>query len=130
MTIPGSDLCPVKADKNMSKLMPASGHQPAFLINTGKGRIKPLIYGPLQEKIEGLISKTGRDSSLYSTHSLGKGGCSWAFTAGVPTNLIQHHGDWLSDCYKNYLTFDFHEKLLVSERMACKIISNVSGSVC
>ena len=77
--------------------MPASGHQPAFLINTGKGRTKPLIYGQLQEKIKGLISTTGRDSSLYSTHSLRRGGCSWAFKAGVPTNLIQHHGDWFSD---------------------------------
>ena len=130
VTIPGSALCPVKAYKNMAKLMPASSHQPAFLINNGKGRTKPLIYGQLQEKIKGLISKTGRDSSLYSTHSLRRGGGSWAFKAGVPTNLIQHHGDWLSDCYKNYLTFDFQEKLSVSERMACKIISNVSGSVC
>ena len=130
VTIPGSALCPVKAYKNMAKLMPASSHQPAFLINNGNGRTKPLIYGQLQEKIKGLISKSGRDSSLYSTHSLRRGGCSWAFKAGVPTNLIQHHGDWLSDCYKNYLTFDFQEKLSVSERMACKIISNVSGSVC
>ena len=35
VTIPGSALCPVKAYKNMAKLMPASCHQPAFLINNG-----------------------------------------------------------------------------------------------
>ena len=40
VTIPGSALCPVKAYKNMAKLMPASSHQPAFLINNGKGRTK------------------------------------------------------------------------------------------
>ena len=125
VSIPGSDLCPVKAYKNMAELLPALDSQPAFLIKVGSGKFKPLIYGQLQERIKTLIALTGRDSNLYSTHSLRRGGCSWAFKAGVPTNLIQHHGDWLSDCYKNYLTFDFHEKLSVSERMASKIISKV-----
>ena len=36
VTTPGSDLCPVKAYKNMPVLMPASSPQPAFLISTGK----------------------------------------------------------------------------------------------
>ena len=127
VTIPGSDLCPVKAYRNMTMFTPASNHHPVFLIKSDKGKFNPLTYGQLQEKVKWLVAKTGRDPNLYSTHSLRRGGYSWAFKSGVPTNLIQHHGDWLSDCYKNYLTFDFQEKLSVSERMACKILSNNNG---
>ena len=95
VAIPESVLCPVLAFKNMIRD---------------------------KEKIKNLISKTGRDPQLYSSHSFRRGGCTWAFKAGVPTDLIQHHGDWLSDCYKRYLAFDFKEKLSVSEAMARKII--------
>ena len=99
VAIPESVLCPVVAFKNMIRDTPASVHDPAFVRRTGKGRIKPLLYNHLQEKIKNLISKTGRDPQLYSSHSFR---CTWAFKAGAPTNLIQHHGDWLSDCYKRY----------------------------
>ena len=47
-----------------------------------------------------------------------------------PTGLIQHHGDWLSECYKRYLAFDFHEKLSVSGRMAAKIMEGDSFEPC
>ena len=87
-----------------------------------KGSLQPLLYSQLQERIKSLIFKTGRDPSLYSSHSFRRGGCTWAFKAGVPTGLIQHHGDWLSECYKRYLAFNFHEKLSVSGRMAAKVM--------
>ena len=122
VAIPESVLCPVLAFKNMIRATPALVHDPAFVRRTDKGRIKPLLYKHLQEKIKILISKTGRDPQLYSSHSFRRGGCTWAFKAGVPTDLIQHHGDWLSDCYKRYLAFDFKEKLSVSEAMAREII--------
>ena len=35
--------------------------------------------------------------------------------------------DWLSECYKRYLTFDFNEKLSVSEAMATKIIKTIEN---
>lgn len=124
-TIPGSILCPVRAYRNMVALTPASEHDPAFAVKTGGSSIAPILYKQLHNKIKYLIAETGRDPALYSSHSFRRGGCTWAFKAGVPTNLIQHHGDWMSECYKNYLTFDFHEKLLVSQKMALKIISNL-----
>lgn len=123
--IPSSILCPVKAYCNMIDLMPASELDPAFVVKASDSSLVPLLYRQLQEKIKTLIARTGRDPDLYASHSFRRGGCTWAFKAGVPTNLIQHHGDWMSDCYKNYLTFDFHEKLLVSRNMAMKIINNI-----
>ena len=93
VAIPESVLCPVLAFKNMIRDTPASVHDPAFVRRTDKGRIKPLLYKHLQEKIKNLISKSGRDPQLYSSHSFRRGGCTWAFKAGVPTDRIQHHGD-------------------------------------
>ena len=119
--IPGSALCPVSAYTHMTGLLPASSGEPAFCVMNGAKAV-PLVYSQLQHRLKSLIAKTGRDPNLFSSHSLRRGGCSWAFKSGVPTNLIQHHGDWLSDCYKNYLTFDFQSKLSVSSDMAARII--------
>ena len=127
LAIPDLVLCTVLANENMMRATPASPDDPVFSMRTNKGKVKPLIYRHLQEKIKGLIAKTGRDPHLYVSHSFRRGGCSWAFKAGVPTDLIQHHGDWLSECYKRYLTFDFNEKLSVSEAMATKIIKTIKN---
>ena len=106
----------------MIRLTSASAADPAFAVKSSTGKLMPLLYRQLQEKIKVLIIETGRDPALYASHSFRRGGCTWAFKAGVPTNLIQHHGDWLSDCYKKYLAFGFHERLLISEGMAVCII--------
>ena len=44
---------------------------------------------------------------------------------GELTDLIQHHADWASDCYRRYLTFHFAEKLSVSESIAIKIFKQL-----
>ena len=126
--IPGSVLCPVTAYHNMVKLNPASETGPDFIVDArkaGASRQAPLSYKQLQEKIKYLIHKTGRDPLAYSSHSFRRGGCSWAFKAGVPVNLIQQHGDWLSECYQNYLSFDFSQKLSVSQLMSQQILENL-----
>ena len=125
--IPGSILCPVKAYSHMLDLVPASDNEPLFGIKDSSSKLVPITYRQLQGKIKELIGKTGREPDLYSSHSFRRGGCSWAFKSGVSTDLIQHHGDWLSDCYKNYLTFDFGEKLSVSRDMAVRIINELDG---
>ena len=129
VAIPESVLCPVLAFKNMIRATPPLVHDPALVRRTDKGRIKPLLYKHLQEKIKVLISKTGRDPQLYSSHSFRRGRCTWAFKAEVPTDRIQHHGDWLSDCYKRFLAFDFNEKLSVCEAMARKLFSLTDAKV-
>ena len=123
--IPGSVLCPVSAYTHMISLCPAKDLDPAFCINNSNKRVVPLLYVQLQHRLKSLIAKTGRDPNLFSSHSFRRGGCSWAFKSGVPTNLIQHHGDWLSDCYKNYLAFDFQTKLSVSSDMATRILESL-----
>ena len=122
VAIPSSMLCPVNAYKNISVRITSTELDPAFLVPSKQGKNKPLIYRQLQGKVKALIAKTDRDLALYGTHSFRRGGCAWAFKAGVHTNLNQHYGDWLSDCFKNY----FQKKLRVSESMAARITSLIS----
>ena len=47
----------------------------------------------------------------YTGHSFRRGGASWAFQAGLPGELIQVCGDWVSDAYNVYLEFTMQKKL-------------------
>jgi hypothetical protein len=49
-------------------------------------------------------------------------GASWAFTAEVPTELMQLYGDWRSDAYKKYLKFSLEDQISVANRMKTHII--------
>ena len=68
VAVPGSDLCPVKAYRNMTELTPASSHHPAFSIKADKGKLKPRIYRQLQEKIKWLIAKQA-GTQIYTVHT-------------------------------------------------------------
>ena len=85
LATPGSCLCPVTAYKNMISKVAASQSDPAFCVFSGskKATLVPLIYSQFQTKFRDLIARTGRDKSSFSTHSLHRGGCSWAFKSKV-----------------------------------------------
>lgn len=113
---PGSPLCPVWAFKRMIKYCPVSSSSPAFSYYEGHD-IHVITYRELQVFLRKLISLSGRDANLYSSHSFRRGGASWAFRAKVPGELIQLHGDWASDAYKQYLHFPMESKMFVAARM-------------
>ena len=127
VAIPNCCLCPVTAFKAMIEMISARALDPAFCFHSlVKPKILvPITYAQFQDKFRNLIALTGRDASLFSTHSLRRGGCSFAFRSKVKSELIQYHGDWVSDCYKEYLTYDFHQKLSVSHKMRNRILSNI-----
>ena len=55
---------------------------------------------------------------------LGEGLVAGHLNQELNRELIQHHGDWVSEYYKEYLTYDFHQKLSVSLKMCCRILNN------
>ena len=119
-SIPTSCLCPVSAYKNMLSLIPAKDTDPAFCFKSKSGLV-PISYAKFQNKLRKTISKTGRDGNAYSSHGIRRGSCSFAFKSQIPSELIQSHGDWLSDAYKEYLQYDFQQKLSVSKQMCINI---------
>lgn len=124
-SIPNCCLCPVQAYGNMIRLVNATDNDPAFCYLNKKRQLVPIIYSQFQKQFRKFISCTGRDGQMFSSHSLRRGGCSWGFKSNVKSELLQHHGDWLSDAYKEYLTYDFDQKLSVSRKMSLNIINNV-----
>ena len=126
IAMPDHCLCPVAAYKAMVSTVVAKESDPAFCFHSlnKPNRLVPLTYAQFQAKLRELISCTGRLANLFSTHSIRRGSCSWAFKSRVKSELIQHHGDWVSECYKEYLTYDFHQKLSVSQKLCCRILNN------
>ena len=116
LAIPNSILCPVHAYIHMCKLVPGRGEWPLFLTKEGRYLV-PITYSQLHAGLKKLVAATGREPSLYSSHSFRRAGASWALRARVPSELIQLHGDWRSDAYKAYLKFSLEVKLVVGERM-------------
>ena len=57
------------------------------------------------------------EPNLFSTHIFRRGGATFAFQSGIPSELIQLQGDWKSDAYKKYLTFTLDDKLMVAEKI-------------
>ncbi|CAG2202644.1 unnamed protein product [Mytilus edulis] len=111
-----SALCPLRAYRNMCKLIPAAGDSPAFLFPS-KHKLVPVTYTDFQRYIKEFISKIGRNPRLFSTHSFRRGGATFAFESKVPAELIIVHGDWASDAYKLYLQFSLSEKVSVAKAM-------------
>ena len=62
---------------------------------------KFIFYKDFQRKLKHLIKKIGLNPDMFSSHSFRRCGATHAFRSKVPANLIQLHGDWKSDAYKN-----------------------------
>ena len=109
LAISGSPLCPVAAYKRMCTLVPLPQTSLAFQMKSGS-MCHPITAGGFQCFLRKLVACTGNDPLLYSTHSLRRGGATWAFQCGVSGELIQKFGGWKSDAYKGYLDVSLHAK--------------------
>ena len=113
LSIPLSPLCPVSAFLRMCAMQPAEPESPAFIGSNGK----PVLYSTFVKYFRLMITRSGRDAQIFSSHSMRRGGASWAFKVGIPDYLIQLQGDWASDCYKRYLDVSFEQKVDIFRRM-------------
>ena len=122
-TISGSCFCPVTAYKNLLlQEVKSTDSDTAFSYFDQKSKLLSITYSQLQNKLRELVNLTGRNGSLFLSHGLRRAGCSFAYKSNVESELIQFHGDWLSSCYTEYLTYDFEQKLSVSRRMGYEIL--------
>ena len=117
VAIPGSILCPVQAYKKMISLVPGGPDSPAFLLPHPDSEPTPVSYPQLQVFLRHIVSRTGLDSSQFSSHSFRRGGATWAFRSRVPGELIKSHGDWASDAYLKYLDLTIDQRLTVAQTM-------------
>lgn len=114
--VKGGVLDPVHWWLRYQRAVPAGSEEPAFGSDVN-GTYVPLTYTRLVHHIKALVTTLGLDASKFSSHSLRRGGASFAFLCSVQRELIQMQGDWKSDAYQRYLQFDEQQKLSVTAAM-------------
>ena len=125
--IPGSPLCPVRLFYLMCELVPAPGSSPLFLYPSRSGVFKPVVKRQFISVMRArLRAAKVPQCHLFRGHSFRRGGTSWAFSSGLPGELIQVFGDWRSDAYKSYLDISMALKLRVSQGMVRSLGSSFS----
>lgn len=124
LSIPNSPLCPVRLFYLMYELGPASSQSPLFVYHSRSGIVIPILK---RQFVSVLRARLGAakvtQSHLFRGHSFCRGGTSWAFSAGLPGELIQIFGDWRSDAYKCYLDISMALKLRVAKEMVLSLSS-------
>ena len=109
--LPGnSTLCPVTAVVRLLSLCPSlPATAPLFCYPTPDGLV--MLTQPMMElRLRTHIAGAGLQSANYGTHSLRRGGASWAFQSGMPAKLIKVFGGWGSNCYQIYLDMTLDTK--------------------
>ena len=112
-------LCPVSAYRKCLSFL-KSPQRSAFRYRDTKSGGYSNLNKSLFIKIfrEVLQSAGEEDPAGFTGHSFRRGGASWAFQSGIPGELIQVCGDWVSDAYKRYLEFSTKNKLEIAQKFA------------
>ena len=113
-------LDPVRHIQSLFSRVPAQGDSPAF----SYGPNSFINYSTFTSKLKALLTKAGYDASLYSGHSLRRGGATFLHACGGSALMIQASGDWSSQCFTRYLFLSFGERL----RSQALIASGISAT--
>ena len=111
--IPNSILCPGTALTSYFKLVPAASDSPVFLAPHRSS------FATILARHFNLFLK--RCVSHFSSRSFRKGGATFAFNCGAPTEFIKDQGDWKSDTYLVYLTLSSSKKLALLHAITTKL---------
>ncbi|PFX15204.1 THAP domain-containing protein 4 [Stylophora pistillata] len=111
--VPHSPLCPVRMFYLMCELVPAPDSATLFVLPSRSGRLRPVLKSQFV-----LVMR----QPLQSAGVPRRGGTSWAFSSGLPGEIIQVLGDWRSDACKCYLDISMPLKLRVSEEIGIALI--------
>ena len=98
---------------------------PAFSLYMSK-KLYVLTQNVYVQKLKFFMSKLNLPVSMFSSHSLRRGGASCMFQSQVPVSMIKAHGTWRSDCYQRYLSFNNQQKLEPTKKMFSYINSMFS----
>ena len=117
--IPGSPLCPVSALLNLRRLVKVKQTDHMLSLKGGGSLTYPVFQDSLRS---GLRAAGIQNAEAFSSHSLRRGGCSFAFMCGIPSEIIQLLGNWKSQSYLQYLHFLMEARTAASELMKIRIM--------
>ena len=113
LSLPGHKLCPVTLLRACFVKTPQFGpSSPMFYRYTQKGELIPMLYKWFLEKLRDTLSLIGENPGDFGSHSLRRGGASWALHCGLSSDVIKLLGDWQSSAYQAYLELPPDRKLV------------------
>lgn len=103
-------LCPLTAVLRLLVMCPSlPASAPLFSYPTPDGLVV-LTQSMMESCLKTHVMGAGLPVANYGTHSLRRGGASWAFQSGMPAELIKILGGWESNCYQIYLDMTLDSK--------------------
>lgn len=103
--IPGHRLCPTQAVFHALSLTPGAPPEGPALVLPHGSMFRPLTASAFVSAVkQGLQGQY--DTSRIAGHSFRRGGACWAYSCGVPVDLIRQLGDWRSNAYTLYTLCD------------------------
>ena len=76
-------------------------------------------------KLKCVLLSCGQKSDRFGSHSLQRGGASWALKCGLSGDMIRILGDWKLDAYWAYLEVPLIEKLNLVKQLANQVLARV-----
>jgi integrase len=99
---PDVSLCPVRALLAHRGASPLGSNRPLFNY-VRDGREISMTQTAYVSRLRALLKSIGYDTTLYSAHSLRRGGASYAFQVGLSHIQIKSRGDWSSNAFERYV---------------------------
>ena len=116
-----SVLCPVKAICKIRSLIPnwnATSH--LFQLPDGSS----LTYRKFQSMLRHYLEIIGVEQfKHFSSHSFRRGGTTFSFLCGVPTEMIKLLGNWKSDAFLSYLEFPIETCMAACELIRMRLLA-------
>ena len=79
----------------------------------------PFLYDSLLRALKADIRRffPELDPADYATHSFRRFGATYAKCGGIPDDVIQYVGRWVSDCFQRYFVFSDDDKVDMSRSL-------------
>ena len=87
-TIPGSPLCPTRALLALSRQLASAPQNTPLFSYPSRGNLISLNHQSFSNLLKSVLTAAGIQASKYSGHSFWRGGASFAFSCGIPVDLI------------------------------------------
>ena len=118
--LPGSVLCPVLALNNIAKMVKHTKDCHVFKLKNGNS----LTYRNFQDKLRTTLRSVGiPNTEGYSSHSFRRGGTTFSFLCGIPTEIIKLLGNWRSNAFLAYIEFPLETRTAACELMKLHILA-------
>ena len=114
-----SFLCPLGAIRRVVQLTGAGADDHVF----SRGDGTSLTYNQFQKRLRRVLAEADVPHSQgFSSHSFRRGGATFAYLCGVPTEIIKLLGNWRSDCYLRYIHLPLEARIAASELIKIKLM--------